>query len=187
MDDISVLTRLDDTPAQRKIPCVCFDLVLYELSLCYSKRKWNVIFKFWPFTLGGAVVARSPLTAMAWVRLQLQAACGMSFTLHSQCLVVFPLFSSTLRNARNCSDWNRLIRLTVLARTCSGWRKINGFIFYCKIQKKKLMCYLYQFHLALISVLRPTHTKRNWTRMRKRSMNNRNQRKQFQTSVTSVI
>ena len=38
------------------------------------------------------------------------SACGMSFTLHSQCLVVFPLgFSSTLRRARNCSNWNRLI------------------------------------------------------------------------------
>ena len=57
-------------------------------------------------------------------------ACEMSFTLLSQCLVVFPLgFSSTLRRARNCSDWNCLIRLTGLARTCSGWRKISGFTF----------------------------------------------------------
>ena len=33
------------------------------------------------------------------------------FTLHSQCLVVFPLgFSSTLRRVRNCSNWNHLIR-----------------------------------------------------------------------------
>ena len=29
--------------------------------------------------------------ATAWVRLWVQAACGMSFTLHSQCLVGFPL------------------------------------------------------------------------------------------------
>ena len=48
--------------------------------------------------LGGAVVTRSPLTAMAWVQLQLWAACGVCFTLYSQCLVVFPSgFSSTLR------------------------------------------------------------------------------------------
>ena len=67
----------------------------------------------------GAVVTCSPLTATAWV--QLQAACGMSFTLHSQCLVVFPLgFFSTLRRAQNCSYWNHLIRPTGLARTFSG-------------------------------------------------------------------
>ena len=60
----------------------------------------------------------SSLTATAWVRLQ--APCGMSFTLYSQCLVVFPWgFSSTLRRAQNCSNWNHLIRLTGLARTCS--------------------------------------------------------------------
>ena len=35
--------------------------------------------------------------------------------------------SSTLRRARNCSVWNRLIRSTGLARTCSGWRKISSF------------------------------------------------------------
>ena len=43
----------------------------------------------------------------------------------------FPLWIfSTLRRARNCYDWNCLIRLTGLTRTCSGWRKINGFSFY---------------------------------------------------------
>ena len=67
---------------------------------------------------------------MAWVQLQLWDACGMSFTLHSQCLVVFPLgFSSTLRRALNCSIWNCLTRPTGLARTYSGWRKINVFTF----------------------------------------------------------
>ena len=40
--------------------------------------------------LGGAVVTHWPLTATARVLLGLWAACGMSFTLHSQCLVVFP-------------------------------------------------------------------------------------------------
>ena len=41
----------------------------------------------------------------------------VSFTLHSQCLVVFPSgFSSTLRRALNCSVWNRLIRPIGLAR-----------------------------------------------------------------------
>ena len=63
-------------------------------------------------------------------RVRLWATCGMSFTLHRQCLVVFPSgFSSTLRRARNCSVWNCLIRPTGLARTCSGWRKISGFTF----------------------------------------------------------
>ena len=46
--------------------------------------------------LGGAMVTHLPLTTMAqvqvlgaaWVRLC--ATCGMSFTLHSQCLLVFP-------------------------------------------------------------------------------------------------
>ena len=58
------------------------------------------------------------------------SSCGMSFTLHSQCLVVFPLgFSSTLRRAGNCSNWNRLIRLTGLVRTCSWWCNFNGFTF----------------------------------------------------------
>ena len=85
--------------------------------------------KHFILSLGGAVVTRSPLIATAWV--QLQAACGMSFTLHSQCLVENPSgFSSTLRRAQNCSIWNLLIRPTGLARTCSGWRKINGFT-YC--------------------------------------------------------
>ena len=80
--------------------------------------------------LGGAMVTRSPLTAKAWVWLWLWAACGMSFTLHSQCLMVFRSgFFSTLRRAQNCSDWNCLIRPTGLARTCPGWRKINGFTF----------------------------------------------------------
>ena len=37
----------------------------------------------------------------------------------------FPLgVSSTLRRAQNCSIWNRLIKPTGLARTCSGWHKI---------------------------------------------------------------
>ena len=54
----------------------------------------------------------------------------MSFTLHSQCLVLFPLgFSSTIRSARNSSNWNCLIRPTGLARTCCLWRKINPFNF----------------------------------------------------------
>ena len=60
--------------------------------------------------------------------LWLRAACGMSFTIQSQCLVVFPSgFSSTLRRAWNCSNWNRLTRPTGLARTCSRWCKTNGF------------------------------------------------------------
>ena len=63
------------------------------------------------------MVTRSPLTTTAGVRLW--AACGMSFTLHNQCLVVFSLeFSSTLRRAQNCSTWNHLIRPTGLGRTC---------------------------------------------------------------------
>ena len=81
--------------------------------------------------LSATMVIRSPLTTMVWIWLRLQAACGMSFTLHSQCLVVFPLgFSSPLRRAQNCSDWNHLMGPTGLARTCSGWCKINGFTFY---------------------------------------------------------
>ena len=82
----------------------------------------------YPLRLGGTVVTCSPLTAM--VRVQLWATCGMSFTLHSPYLVVFPSeFSSSLRRTQNCSTWNCLARLTGLARTCSGWRKINGFTF----------------------------------------------------------
>ena len=73
----------------------------------------------WPLIrrLGGAMVTRSPLATTAGLRLW--ATCGMSFTLHSQCLVVFSLeFSSTLRRAQNCSTWNHLIRPTGLGRTC---------------------------------------------------------------------
>ena len=78
--------------------------------------------------IGCAMVTHSNLTARAWVRLWLWVGCGMSFTLHSQCLLVFPSgFSSTLRRVQNCSVWNYLIRSTGLARTCSRWRKINGF------------------------------------------------------------
>ena len=94
-----------DVTYKTHISCYC---LMYDLSP-FVREVW----------LGGAVVTRLPLTATAWV--QLQAACGMSFTLYSQCLVVFPLgFSLTLRRAQNCSNWNRLIRLTCLARTCSG-------------------------------------------------------------------
>ena len=42
----------------------------------------------------------------------------------------FPMgFSSTLRRAWNCTDWNRLIRPASLARTCSGWRKTMALPF----------------------------------------------------------
>ena len=47
----------------------------------------------------------------AWVRHHV--TCGMSSTLHSQCLVVFPMgFSSTVRRVQNCSDsvWDCVIR-----------------------------------------------------------------------------
>ena len=60
----------------------------------------------------GVVVIHLLLTTMTQVRILAAAAWvwlhdthGMSFTLHSQCMVVFPLgFSSTIRRARNCSD-----------------------------------------------------------------------------------
>ena len=55
------------------------------------------------------------------------AACGMSYTLRSQYLVVFPLgFSYTLRRARNCSNWNHIIRPTGLARTGD----VKSLVFY---------------------------------------------------------
>ena len=62
------------------------------------------------------VVTRLPLIAVTHVRVlvtavwvQLNATCGISFTLHNQCLVVFHEgFSSTIRRTQNCSDshWN---------------------------------------------------------------------------------
>ena len=87
--------------------------------------------------LGGTVVTCSLLTATAWVQVLAAAwvwLCSHVGVFHpSQPMPGgFPLgFSSTLRRARNCSDWNHLIRSTGLARTCSGWRKINGFTFTC--------------------------------------------------------
>ena len=72
-------------------------------------------------------------TSKRWIESGFEswAACRTSFTIHSQCLVVFPSgFSSSLRRARNCSDRNCLIMPTGLARTCSGWCKINGFTFF---------------------------------------------------------
>ena len=101
-----------------------------------------------------------PLTALAWVQLWLWAACGIYFTLHRQCEVIFPLeSSSTLRKARNCPAWNYLIRPTGLVSTCSGWRKINGFTF--TLFKVPLQCNLsfylknHKFvksHLAVLSI-----------------------------------
>ena len=86
-------------------------------SRCFLRKSYLIFI----LSSGGGKgkATRLPLTTTAWV--QLQAACGMSFTLHSQCLVVFPFgFSSTLRRAQNCSNWNCLIRPTGLARICSG-------------------------------------------------------------------
>ena len=80
--------------------------------------------------LGGDVVTHLPLTTTALVRLWLWVACGMSFILNSQRLVVFPSgLYFTLRRAWNCSTYNHPIRLTGLARTCSAWCKNNGFTF----------------------------------------------------------
>ena len=52
--------------------------------------KWTLSGTSHCFTLGGAIVTHLPLTATAWVQLWLQATCGMSFTLHRQCVLVFP-------------------------------------------------------------------------------------------------
>ena len=43
----------------------------------------------------------------------------------------FPLevFFHPQKGLKTISDLNHLIRPTDLARTCSGWRKINGFTF----------------------------------------------------------
>ena len=67
----------------------------------------------------------------------------MSFTLHSQCLVVFPSgFSSTLKRAWNYSDsnWNCLIRPIGLARTCSGWRKSMVLLYFLLLPNFTLKC-----------------------------------------------
>ena len=74
-----------------------------------------------PERLGSTVVTCSPLTTTDQVLLSLWAACRMSFTFHSQCLVVVPSgFSCTLRRSQNCSVWNHLIRPTGLARLVLG-------------------------------------------------------------------
>ena len=97
-------------------PC-CPSLMWSYLNTCSTQSKMR---------LGGAVVTCSSLRPGFDSDSRPQG--GMSFTFHSQCLVVFPSgFSSTLRRARNCSDWKCLVRPTGLARTCSGWGKINGF------------------------------------------------------------
>ena len=66
---------------------------------------------------------------MAPVLLWLLAVCGMSFTLHNQCLVVFQL------GFLPPSEGSKLFCLKLShkangpGQTCSGWRKINGFTF----------------------------------------------------------
>ena len=66
---------------------------------------------------------------MAWVRLPLQATCGMSFTLDSQCLVVFPLgfFSQGKRQPEMVAPTCYLAKISrKLHENEENWTKRRG-------------------------------------------------------------